>query len=100
MNRKLMLAVFGAALAVSTAAAEAQVYVRIGPPRPPREVVPVRPMGHPDWVWQGGYHRWDGQRYVWVPGAYIAPPRPRAVWVPGHWVRRPRGYVWMDGRWR
>ncbi|WP_263415222.1 hypothetical protein [Terriglobus albidus] len=100
MNKKLILAILGAALAVSAAAAEAQVYVRIGPPPPVREVVPVRPVGHPNWVWQPGYHRWDGARYVWVPGAYVAPPRPYARWVPGHWVRRRDGWFWIDGHWR
>jgi len=56
MNRKLLLALLGAALTLSAAAAEAQVYVRIGPPPPVREVVPVRPVVHPNWVWQPGYH--------------------------------------------
>ena len=78
--------------------ASAQVVVRLGPPRPPREVVPVAP--HPGWVWQPGYHRWDGGRYVWVPGAYAEPPRPHAGWVPGHWANRPGGYVWVEGHWR
>ena len=100
MNRKLMFALLGAALTLSAAAAEAQVYVRIGPPPPVREVVPVRPVGHPNWVWQPGYHRWDGGRYVWVPGAYAAPPRPHARWVPGHWARRRSGWYWIDGHWR
>jgi hypothetical protein len=80
--------------------AEAQVAIRIGPPPPPREVIPVRPYGHPDWVWRGGYHRWDGRGYAWVPGGYIAPPRRGARWVPGRWDRRRGNYVWTDGRWR
>ena len=98
MRKQIVTLVAGFALAAS-AAANAQVFVRIGPP-PPRvhEVVP-RPI-HPGWVWQPGYHRWDGARYVWVPGVYAAPPRPGVRWVPGHWRNTPRGYVWIEGHWR
>lgn len=82
-------------------AAMAQVSIRIGPPPPQREVIPARPMGHRDWVWQPGYQRWDGRRYVWVPGAYAAPPYRGARWVPGHWRNGgPRGWVWIPGHWR
>ena len=41
----------------------------------------------------GGYHRWDGNRYVWVPGVYEHPPHPHTGWV----VRRGEGYVWTEG---
>jgi hypothetical protein len=51
-------------------------------------------------VWQSGYHRWDGHRYVWVPGAYVAPPRPHAFWVPGRWVHTRHGWMWREGHWR
>jgi hypothetical protein len=96
MKNRLLPFALAVALA-SSSAALAQVYVHIGPPAPPREVVPPRP--HPDWVWQPGYHRWDGAHYVWVPGTYAAPPHPRARWVPGHWRNTPHGYVWVEGHW-
>ena|SRR5579875_3798816 len=97
--RKQLLTLVGSVLLAGTLSAGAQVYVRIGPPPPPvREVVPPPP--HPGWVWQPGYHRWDGGRYVWVPGAYVAPPHPHAYWVPGHWRNTPRGYIWVEGHWR
>jgi hypothetical protein len=88
------------ALALGTAnLSHAQVYVHIGPPPPPvREVVPPPP--HLGYVWQPGFHRWDGARYVWVPGTYAAGPRPGARWIPGHWRPTPRGYVWIEGHWR
>lgn len=39
------------------------------PPPPPRvEVVTVSPG--PEYVWVGGYHRWSGRAYNWVPGHY------------------------------
>jgi hypothetical protein len=102
MNRRLLKIVFGTLLAVGTAAtANAQLVVRIGPPPPrPVEVVPAPPPEQRDWVWQPGYHRWDGNAYVWVPGHYERPPHPHARWVEGHWSHRGGGYVWVDGHWR
>jgi hypothetical protein len=79
-------------------ASNAQVYVRVGPPAP--VVEHYGPPPHPGYVWIAGYHRWDGARYVWVPGYYAAPPRPRAVWVPHHWVHRRGGWVLVEGHWR
>lgn len=80
------------------AASNAQVYVRIGPPAP--IVEHYGPPPHPGYVWVAGYHRWDGARYVWVPGYYAAPPRPHAVWVAHHWVHRHGGWVLVEGHWR
>ncbi|MGA2728737.1 MAG: hypothetical protein ABSE96_13060 [Terracidiphilus sp.] len=80
------------------AASLAQVYVRIGPPAPIVEH-PGPPPGA-GFVWVGGYHRWDGARYIWVPGHYDHPPRPHAVWVQHHWVHRHGGWVLVEGHWR
>ena len=98
MNKFLCTAV--CTLFLTAGMAQAQVVVRIGPPERPREVIPPPPPEHRDWAWHAGYHRWDGNRYVWVPGTYVAPPRPRARWVEGRWVRRGGGWVWMEGHWR
>jgi hypothetical protein len=70
------------------------------PPPPPAaevEVVPAAPG--PEFVWVGGYHRWNGRQYVWVRGRYERRPHARAHWVPAHWVARGRGHVWVEGRW-
>lgn len=96
MKKQALIAVCGFAFAIGTA--NAQVVVRIGPPPPQHEVIP--PPIHDGWVWQPGYHRWDGANYVWVPGTYAEPPHPHAHWVPGHWDHRGGGYVWVDGHWR
>jgi len=97
VKKYVSTAACGLMLAASLAAG-AQVVVRIGPPPPrPVEVVPVAP--HPGWVWQPGYHRWDGHGYVWVPGHYSEPPYEHAHWVEGHWDHRGGGYVWVDGHW-
>ena len=67
------------------------------PPAPEVEVVPASPG--PEFVWIGGYHRWDGRRYVWVGGRYERRPHPTARWVAPHWEARGRAHVWVGGRW-
>jgi hypothetical protein len=98
MLNATMAAVLLGAAALAPLATQAQVYVRVGPPRPIVERRPPPP--HPGWAWRDGYHRWDGGRYVWVPGEYVGPPRPGAAWVRGGYVHDRRGYYYRDGRWR
>lgn len=96
MTKMLSTALLGLALTVGSA--NAQVFVRIGPPPPRREVIVQRPG--PRHVWVSGYHRWDGRQYVWVPGTWVVPPqRYYHRWVPGHWRESPRGWVWVEGHW-
>lgn len=95
--KKLLLIATAALLSLPPAFAQ-RVVVRVGPPAPIVERPGPRP--HPGWVWIGGYQRWDGRAYVWVPGRWAAPPRPRAQWVPGHWRHQPGGWVWIEGHWR
>jgi hypothetical protein len=85
------------ALALVATYAPAEVVLRIGPPAPVVEHPGPPPSARH--VWVGGYHRWDGRRYVWVPGGYVIPPRPRAIWVPAHYDARPGGYVFVPGHW-
>jgi hypothetical protein len=97
MKKLLFSALFASALMMPMANA-ADVVVRVGPPRPPREVIVARPG--PGYVWTPGYYRWEGARYAWVPGAWMRPPHPRAVWVPGRWRHNHGGYIWVEGHWR
>jgi hypothetical protein len=97
MKKQILAAMSGVVLAVSLSAG-AQVVVHIGPPAPVIER--PGPVPHEGWVWQPGYHRWDGAHYVWVPGTYVQPPYEHAAWVPGHWAHRGGGWVWIDGHWR
>ena len=86
-------------MGLAMGAANAQVYVRIGPPPPARrEMVPVRPG--PRYVWVPGYYRAEGNRYVWRSGAWVIPPGRQHRWVPGHWRNSRRGYYWVEGHWR
>jgi hypothetical protein len=97
MKKLLFTALFAGALMIPAANA-ADVYVRFGPPRPPREVVVVRPS--PRHVWVPGAYRWNAGRYDWNRGYWAMPPRPRAAWVPGYWAHRPGGHFWVAGYWR
>jgi len=80
--------------------ARAAVFVRIAPPRP--VVERVVPAPGPRFVWVGGYYRWSGRAYVWVPGRWVVPPHPGAVWVTPAWSFAPArgGYVFVVGHWR
>jgi hypothetical protein len=100
MKKQILIATCGLALTLGSTLAGAQVVVRLGPPAPRYERVPPPPPEHRGWVWQPGYHRWDGGQYVWVPGTYAEPIHPGARWVPGHWNHRGGGYVWVEGHWR
>jgi len=79
--KKAFLAVF-CALFLTVGITEAQVVIRV-----------------PDWAWRAGYYRWDGYRYIWVPGVYTAPPYRGGRWVPGHYRQTPHGYIWVEGHW-
>ena len=70
------------------------------PPPPLRpEVVPARP--DEDAVWQDGEWSWDGTRYRWTNGAWVA-PAPGLKLAPWALVRRSDGQlfyspsVWYD----
>ena len=66
------------ALALLPAASFAQVYVNIRPPEPVHEIIGHLP--HRGWVWQPGYHAWDGHRYAWHAGVWAdAPPSTSGV---------------------
>jgi hypothetical protein len=70
------------------------------PPPPPAEVEVVPASPGVEYVWVGGYHRWDGRRYVWIRGRYYRRPHAAARWEAAHWEARGRGHIWVEGRWR
>jgi hypothetical protein len=96
MSKLFLSALFACAAAIGTA--QAQVVVRVAPPRAVVERPGPRPG--PQFVWIPGYHRWDSRAYVWVPGRWEAPPRRHAHWVPARWVHRHNGWVLIEGHWR
>lgn len=103
MSKSLRFPILGAialaaTLVASPAFAGAVVYVRVAPPPPPVEVKIASPGR--GYVWVGGYHRWSGAAYVWVPGRWALPPRAGVIWVPGHWKHTSHGWHWVAGIWK
>jgi len=94
--KRLMGLILAGALTFGAAAAE--IVVRIAPPRILVERRPPPPSR--DHVWVSGYHRWDGNAYVWTPGRWEQPPRRHAHWVAHRWVHRRDGWVLVEGHWR
>ena len=74
------------------------VFVASAPPAAEVEVVGVGPG--PESVWIPGYHRWDGQHYVWVSGRWERRPHANATWQPGVWRHHSSGWYWTEGRWK
>ena len=101
MLRRIAITTLAAAAVLSTATvvtaplspAQAQVTVTFGPPAPIYEPIPAPRHGY---TWAPGFHRYDGGRYVWVPGRWVA-ARPGFRYVPDRWER-----VYVAGReqWR
>src|SRR5437016_10887502 len=83
---------------VTTTGPAREVVVTRAPPPVRVETQTVAPA--PGYTWTGGYCRWTGTTYVWVPGTWMVHPRPAAVWVEGHWVPRYNGWVWVPGHWQ
>ena len=96
MYKSILFALFGAVLAAS--AAQAEVVIKLRPPVSIHEERPIRPSPHH--VWVGGYHRWDGNAYVWEKGRWEEPPRGHTVWVAPRYIHRHDGYVFVEGHWR
>jgi hypothetical protein len=98
MIKKTLIGLAAAAMLSMPAAFAQGRVVRIGPP--PHVVEHPGRAPHPGWVWVDGHHQWNGRRYIWLHGYWVAPPYPHAVWIRGHWRHDRGGYVWIDGHWR
>ena len=96
MRRMFLTALAGSLLTISAMAEQVIVHVA-----PPRAVVEVRGRApQPGYVYQRGYHRWDGHAHVWTPGVWVAPPHANAHWVDHRWEHRGHDYVFVEGHWR
>ncbi|MBI3680756.1 MAG: YXWGXW repeat-containing protein [Acidobacteria bacterium] len=100
--RKLAQVGILAVMAGALSACSGRTVVAVRAPAPPRPVavgvVGVAPG--PGYAWVDGYYDWRGARYVWMPGAWVKPPRPHAVWTPGYWRPHGHSHVWVAGHWR
>jgi hypothetical protein len=97
MVKKIALAVMFA-FTLCPVASLAQIAIRIGPPPPVYEH--RGPPPERGYVWINGYHRYEGDRYVWVPGRYERPPQGHRRWVAHRWQHRHGQWVMTEGRWR
>ncbi len=70
--------------------------VSAGSARPGR-IRSAGPGGRSEWV--AGHWRWNGSRYVWIPGRYVVRPVAYTHWVPEHWANRGGAWVWVPGHW-
>jgi hypothetical protein len=95
--KKIALAVL-LALTMLPAASFAQVVVRIGPPAPVYEHRGAPPDR--GYVWISGYHRYEGDHYIWTPGRWERPPQAHQHWVAHKWVHRGDHWELREGHWQ
>src|SRR5579863_8391708 len=96
IRKTLMMFMIAGGMAMTSTAAE--VIVKVAPPH---VIVEKRPRAPgPEFVWVNGFHRWNGERYVWEPGRWDRPPHPHAKWVGHRWEKRHGGWVMVEGHWR
>ena len=95
--KKIALAIL-LALTLVPAASFAQVVIRVGPPAPVYE----RRGSPPErgYVWINGYHRYEGDHYVWTPGRWDRPPRAHQRWESHRWERHHGEWRLREGHWR
>jgi hypothetical protein len=97
MRKYVLSGLLGVALCMGSLHA-ADIVVKLRPPAVRVEHRTARPSARH--VWVSGYHRWDGNAFVWESGRWEVPPRAHAVWVAPRWEHRHDGYVFVEGRWR
>jgi hypothetical protein len=75
------------------------VRVRVAPPAPIVETIPVAPS--PRHVWTQGHWQWSPAqgRHIWAPGYYQLPARPGQIWVHARWVNQGGEWVYAPGHW-
>jgi hypothetical protein len=50
-------------------------------------------------LWTPGYWAWHGQRYDWVRGSWMLPPKLGLLWTPAYWGFTGGYYVFHPGYW-
>jgi len=93
----LLLGTSPIAVLETPAHAQAIIRVRVAPPAPRVEVIPVAPT--PRHVWVPGHWGWNGVRHNWVAGYYDLPPHPGYHWTPAHWASEGGVWVFRNGYW-
>jgi hypothetical protein len=100
-TKKILISVLIAAATIGAIAiplpgfAAVGVYLNIGPPPPPVEVMPPPRFGY---VWVPGYWDWRSHRHVWMQGHWLR-ERPGYMYQPHRWVERDGRWYLERGRW-
>ena len=97
VRRIMLCGAFAAGVLSFPAIGQVSFSIDIGTPPPPPRVV-AAPPPRPGYVWGPGYWRWDGHRYAWADGRWIA-ERPGYRWVPERWDERGGRHHFEPGRW-
>jgi len=67
------------------------------PPALPQEDQPM--LSQDGSLWAPGYWYWRDQAYVWMPGAWVRPPRVGLLWTPAYWNSTGTVFVFHPGHW-
>jgi hypothetical protein len=67
------------------------------PPPLPSEDQPV--LSQDGNLWTPGYWYWRDLAYVWIPGAWVRPPRVGVLWTPAYWSFNGTVFVFHPGYW-
>jgi len=79
----------------ATASAQVTFSIRVGPPAPLVEQVPLLRPGE---VWAPGYWAWHEDRHIWIRGRALL-QRAGYRWEPDVWEQRNNLYYRHPGRW-
>ncbi|MFM9890960.1 MAG: YXWGXW repeat-containing protein [Rickettsiales bacterium] len=90
-----ILCVLGAASPGMARVTHAHTEATRPPPEPRDEILPGERPGH---AWTAGYWNWNGSRYVWQPGDWVA-LREGYDWVPASWEQRGENWKLNPGHW-
>lgn len=88
---------FGALALPTTAAAQIEFSITIGPP--PLPVYEQPPIPAPGYLWMPGYWSYGPYGYFWVPGTWVEPPAVGLFWTPGYWGWSEGFFMWHAGYW-
>ena len=85
----------------SSASAQIDVSINVGTPPPPLPIYDQPPLPGYGFLWMPGYWSWDDGigDYFWVPGTWVAPPRPGLLWTPPYWGWSRGRYLFYNGYW-
>ena len=79
--------------------ADLTVHAPVAPPPPRQETQAQQSKPATDAVWSTGHWQWNGDSFVWVPGAWRLPPSAGHRWRAPTWRAGRSGSVFVPGGW-